>query len=151
MVMKVKTSELTDAALDWAVAKCEGLNPNTDPERRRQFVGYPGFAEANGFGYGIKQYSSDWSHGGPIIEREGISTIFVSGDLGEPKSYWVATANQQAWQYGYGPYHEQDEERSLQIHKSECLFFGPTPLIAAMRCYIASKLGDEIEVPEELI
>lgn len=27
---------------------------------------------------------------------------------------------------------------------------GPTTLIAAMRCYVASKLGDEVEVPEEL-
>jgi hypothetical protein len=27
---------------------------------------------------------------------------------------------------------------------------GPTPLIAAMRCYVVSKLGDEVEVPEEL-
>jgi len=30
-------------------------------------------------------------------------------------------------------------------------FFGPTPLIAAMRCYVASKLGDEVEVPEEFL
>lgn len=28
---------------------------------------------------------------------------------------------------------------------------GPTPLIAAMRCYVARKLGDEVEVPEELL
>jgi hypothetical protein len=34
------------------------------------------------------------------------------------------------------------------FHDEEC--FGPTPLIAAMRCYVASKLGDEVEVPEEL-
>ena len=27
---------------------------------------------------------------------------------------------------------------------------GPTPLIAAMRCYVAAKLGDDIEIPEEL-
>ena len=27
---------------------------------------------------------------------------------------------------------------------------GPTLLIAAMRCYVASKLGDEVEVPKEL-
>ena len=27
---------------------------------------------------------------------------------------------------------------------------GPTPLIASMRCYVASKLGDEVEVPEEV-
>lgn len=29
--------------------------------------------------------------------------------------------------------------------------YGPTPLIAAMRCYVASKLGDEIEIPSELL
>jgi hypothetical protein len=28
---------------------------------------------------------------------------------------------------------------------------GPTPLIAAMRCYVASKFGDEVETPEELL
>ena len=28
--------------------------------------------------------------------------------------------------------------------------WGTTPLIAAMRCYVASKLGDNIELPEEL-
>jgi hypothetical protein len=28
--------------------------------------------------------------------------------------------------------------------------YGPTPLIAAMRCYVASKLGDDIEIPEGL-
>ena len=29
-------------------------------------------------------------------------------------------------------------------------YTGPTPLIAAMRAYVASKMGDEIEMPEEL-
>ena len=28
---------------------------------------------------------------------------------------------------------------------------GPTPLIAAMRCFCCSKLGDEVEVPDELL
>ena len=28
---------------------------------------------------------------------------------------------------------------------------GPTPLIAAMRCYVRAKLGDEINIPEELL
>lgn len=27
---------------------------------------------------------------------------------------------------------------------------GPTPLISAMRCYVAFKLGDEVDVPDEL-
>lgn len=30
-------------------------------------------------------------------------------------------------------------------------FNGPTPLIAAMRCYVASKLGDEVDVPDDLV
>jgi hypothetical protein len=29
--------------------------------------------------------------------------------------------------------------------------YGHTPLIAAMRCYVASKLGDEVEIPQELL
>ena len=29
-------------------------------------------------------------------------------------------------------------------------FFGLTPLIAAMRCYVASKLGDEVGVTDEV-
>lgn len=28
--------------------------------------------------------------------------------------------------------------------------YGPTPLIAAMRCYVAANLGDEVEIPAEL-
>ena len=39
---------------------------------------------------------------------------------------------------------EDDETNTL-------LFSGPTPLVAAMRCYVASKLGDEVEVPDELL
>jgi hypothetical protein len=30
-------------------------------------------------------------------------------------------------------------------------YFGPTPLIAAMRCFVASKLGEEVELPNELV
>jgi hypothetical protein len=28
---------------------------------------------------------------------------------------------------------------------------GPTPLVAAMRCYVASKLGDTVEIPDDLV
>jgi hypothetical protein len=37
------------------------------------------------------------------------------------------------------------------LSENEFACFGDTPLIAAMRCYVASKLGDEVEVPAELI
>jgi hypothetical protein len=65
--------------------------------------------------------STDWAQGGPIIERERI-TIEWTGD---PDS-WCACIM-------------ADQE-----------VYGPTPLIAAMRVYVASKLGDEVEIPEEL-
>ena len=69
-------------------------------------------------------YSSDWAQGGPIIEREGINLRALSGAL------WEA----ETWSAEGGQY----------------LLDGPTPLIAAMRCYVASKLGDQVEVPNEL-
>jgi hypothetical protein len=30
-------------------------------------------------------------------------------------------------------------------------FLGTTPLIATMRCYVALKLGEKIEIPEDLV
>ena len=106
--MKVKTSELQGAALDWAVAKCEGMVPNTP------FI-------ASNKEYTFKP-STDWAQGGPIIERCCINVYYDGG------GYWCATTD------------SGDPPK-----------FGPTPLIAAMRCYVASKLGDEVDVPDELM
>jgi len=98
--MKIKTSELTGPALDWAVAKCEGSGQELS-------------------------YSTDWAQGGPIIERGMIGLEFLAGAGDAGMDVWVASIG----------------------GIDEC---GPTPLIAAMRCYVASKLGDEVEIPEEL-
>ena len=65
--------------------------------------------------------STDWAQGGPIIEREG---IFVGP--------WGHAPGGIAWK------------------SANKKFEGPTPLIAAMRCYVASKLGDTVEIPDEL-
>lgn len=67
-------------------------------------------------------FSTCWNKGGPIIEREGISWHCGS------KTSWHA--------YVCGSFEN---------------FSGQTPLIAAMRCYVATKLGDTVEVPEELL
>lgn len=68
----------------------------------------------------LPRYSIDWEYGGPIIERERIE---LKDDGGTD---WLAS------------------------HNNESVEFGPTPLVSAMRCYVASKLGDEVEIPEEL-
>ena len=73
-----------------------------------------------------EMYSTNWAQGGPIIEREGIT---VSRFNTYPD--WEAIM------------HETDDNLLT-------IAVGPTPLIAAMRCYVTSKLGVEVEVPDEL-
>ena len=113
----VKTSELTGAALDWAVAKCGEWDGNTDAD----LLGY--VRGADGWAYNP---SIDWSQGGAIIEWERICLTLPRWD-----GCWTAT--------------KVDEQ-----HDDHFVFHGPTPLIAAMRCYVASKLGEEVDVPNEL-
>jgi hypothetical protein len=97
----MKTSELTGAALDWAVAMAEN------------------WARAD---FEVKPYSTNWAQGGPIIER---AKIVISPD---PQHGWRAM-----------PYMDLTE------------FYGPTPLAAAMRCFVASVLGEEVGVPEGVL
>lgn len=68
--------------------------------------------------------STDWAQGGPIIEREKIDLAYHGGN---------------GW-------------RAAQVYRHDpATSYGPTVLIAAMRCYVASKLGDEVEITEELV
>ena len=111
----MKTSELTDRALDWAVAKCEGREVRAWAVHRR---------------LGRCDYSTNWSQGGPIIERERIDVLgMVRGEIGP----WTACLRKK-------------DEAPPWRHIAE----GPTPLVAAMRCFVLSRLGDEVEIPEEL-
>jgi hypothetical protein len=79
-----------------------------------------------GFG-SVVPYSTDWAQGGPIIEREWIEVVSWPNESDEDMR-WRAT------------------QHDLPMPVS---MVGPTPLIAAMRCYVASKLGEEIETPFE--
>jgi hypothetical protein len=74
--------------------------------------------------YGVGFFSTDWAKGGLIIEQEMI-------EIGahEPKDIeWVA-----------------------RDYWKENTMTGPTPLIAAMRCYVAAKLGEIVDVPVEFL
>jgi hypothetical protein len=124
----VKTSELTGAALDWAVAKCWYNDRHVELTEGKTGVrvlrdpSYSGTEHSHWF---VFFASTDWSQGGPIIEREKISLLaFGLVD-------WKAT-------FDYGGSSTSDQ-------------YGPTPLIAALRCYVTSKLGDNVEIPEELL
>ena len=201
----MKTSELTGAALDWAVAKCKGMlrrEPTT--AKYEDIKNYPlpfvlwevcdiyegdkfmrcdinpitvtrcginevagatmpsiSFTDINGTSAlgSIGDYfltlqdaedearltesggpfyegytpSTDWAQGGPIIEQfsENDSTFCL---FFNPYKDHPAYGNSRPWKAEY---------------KGQS-FYAETPLIAAMRCYVASKLGDEIELPEGL-
>lgn len=65
-----------------------------------------------------------WSQGGPIIERERITL---------------------------GPTPKEGEWYARSIVFPPVYWGGPTPLIAAMRCFVAYKLGPNIEIPKEIL
>ena len=134
----MKTNELTGHALNWAVAMAEG------DKVYRPRLGRPSdwdkeayLADGSDDRWDVRVQnpkvahfvdwtynpSGDWMQGGPIIEREKLD-VFCSGNV------WDASTG----------------DRHPNVIKS-----GTTPLVAAMRCYVASKLGDEVEIPAELL
>ena len=124
--MKVKVSELTRDALNWAVAKAEEHESRCAWMLEKYgYIAWQNYEQA--WGNPIPSYSMDGGSAVPIIEREGISVEFNKVPF---KSAWVA--------YKLEP-SEEDEPQG-----------GSTFLIAAMRCYCCAKLGNEIEIPQEL-
>jgi Protein of unknown function (DUF2591) len=128
----VRTSELDGLALDWAVAKCERLK--VARKNRKLFV--TGHMYLIGIPlhllYGAEKTrgwytpSTEWALGGRIIEQRGID-LHGSSFLGFDSSrIWSA---------------ERVIGNRIFTERGEC------PLLAAMRCYVASELGDEIGLP----
>lgn len=123
----VETSQLSGAALDWAVAKAVGHDAL--------------FGQWGTLHYGaiIRQPvdlfpdqtvpfrpSADWSQGGPLIQEEQVEICWQGID--GKAVFWIA--------------HHED------AHYNQS---GDTPLIAACRAIVAAELGDDVEVPAELV
>jgi hypothetical protein len=117
----MKTNELTGAGLDWAVARCENSDSGFFTDNKLVFINSPAF--------GVMRYQPTllWAQGGPIIERE-----LICLDCQFDANEWHA----------WTPAPEQVTGEAIAV--------GDTPLIAAMRCYVASKLGADVEIPQEL-
>jgi len=133
----MRTSELTGHALNWAVAQAEGdkvyrprLGRPSDWDKEAyladgsddRWVVRVQNPKVAHFVDWTYNPSGDWMQGGPIIEREKLD-VFCSGNV---------------WDASTGDRHPNE------------IRTGSTPLIAAMRCYVASKLGDEVEIPAAL-
>ncbi|WP_426576736.1 phage protein NinX family protein [Xenorhabdus stockiae] len=108
--MKIKTSELTGKALDWAVALSDGWDINF-------LIGMPKM---------IPEYSTDWDLCGQLIDDYSIDLsceIETTGTTWSAKEYYYSNG----WSYA------------------------ETPQIAICRAVVSSKLGDEVEIPSELM
>ena len=118
--MKKLTADLMGMSLNYAVAIVEGYNVHVDSNGDYIVQGYRPYPT------NLKQYypSGDWERGGPIIERERIRL--------DPR--------ESEWQASYW----DDEVENFRTS------YGPTALIAAMRCYVHSKLGNAVDIPEEM-
>lgn len=133
--MLIKTSELSGAALDWAVAQAVGHECGLIDRDRTIF----GCNAADGRQYVIgkishetvreclhAQYfrpSTNWAQCGPLVDE---FDVWLSSD---DDTYCAST----------------------HPHVNEYIRTGPTKLIAACRAIVAAKLGDEVEVPDELL
>lgn len=121
----MKVSELTGAELDYWVAKAEGRNIRSGA--KRLYVSSPG-----GFDTCMEDFSPStlWFYGGPIIEREQITVECwqdTDGRSGMRDVFWSASIHGSMKNEGREGYED-----------------GPTPLIAAMRAFVASKYGNEV-------
>lgn len=122
--MKIKLSEATPIQINWLVAKCEGIELNSQGLYNRLLV--DGHMSRGQEMLAPYRPTTDWAQGGPIIEREEIDlNCYESPKTGV--GWW-----------------------SAEITGTQAKAKAHTPLIAAMRCYVASKLGDEVKIPEEL-
>jgi hypothetical protein len=119
---KVPVNLMTENQLNWAVATALGMP--VYPSKRGTWLTAPygRFDASHKLPHWRPAY--DWSQGGPIIEDAGIMLV----------RYTAIPA------FKCGEYYWKANDMD-----------GATPLIAAMRCFVASKLGDQIELPEGVL
>ncbi|CDG95849.1 conserved hypothetical protein [Xenorhabdus bovienii str. puntauvense] len=120
--MKIKTSELTGRALDWAVCLAIGGAANKD-NTEVQAPNRDYYLLSNGKGNFAP--STDWSQCGELIDEYGIQLIWVSDATIEASSHLM---------------------NKLVVSE-----FGSNHLESACRLIVLGKLGDEVDIPDELV
>lgn len=123
----MKTKQLTGRALDYAVALAEGFVVSDDGKRYvtlvDEFTGWDDFA--------VPQYCTG-PQGDDIIDRELIGTDAGDGSFKGSKK-WAA------WMPGEMAFSAEDE------------ITGTTRREAAMRAWVFHKLGEDVDIPKELM
>ena len=133
-IVQVKDAE--GSVLDWMVAKCEVTRSVRMFENSKGFRVYKNERmKMQGINFAP---STVWAQGGPIIDRQDIQWCKLNGQI-------------EAWSgFDYIDW-RIDWDSEARMPEGSGFGIGPSILIAAMRCYVSSVLGDEVEVPDELI
>lgn len=132
---KIITQNLTGAALDWAVAMAIGVRPIVYETHC-----YIGLDPEEAF-----SPSSNPAQGQPIMERKGIATW--RREEGWSAAYPPASSDDHC-HVNHGWY---DPVGGAIDFASDAGAKGATQLQAAMRSLVNAKLGDVVEIPEELV
>lgn len=129
--MKIKVAEATPLQLDWLVELAKGTHWSLN--------GYFCFDNPKRYDKNPEwRYSTDWAQGGPIMLQNNIG-------YGTDDGPGLFIANRNCL------YTDRDQDgKAVLVFREIGAGYGPTPLIAGLRCWIAFKLGDEVEIPEEL-
>lgn len=143
--MKVCVNTLIGPALDWAVAHIEEKEAKQikahGPVHLWRTIGYAPLPF---------QPSQDWETGGPLIQKYGISLRKVrkvwyalsEDDCGTDVNVsWNSFTYRGAIHYGRG---------AQEIRRRQQRFDHESPLVAAMRCLVASRFPESIDIPQEL-
>lgn len=125
--MKIKTSELIGDALDWVVMGLifKGYEDMNNPIK-------PWVKERHDAGETCGSPSTNRDIGYEILETEGVYLFKRCNEHFKPADFWDASL----------PYDYRNQMRRVVS--------GPTPLIAICRCFVASKKGVVVEIPDEL-
>lgn len=144
--VKHAVAALEGALLDAAVAKAEGHEVRLAPER-------PGSGgplvcwQVRTASYVRELYppseafepSTEWAHGGPLVERERIVVV--------PTAKTCAAFYPVEYRVGETDPTGALDSKFVHFDRLHSWSTGPTPLIAAMRAYVASKFGEEVDLP----
>lgn len=121
--MKIEISKSSGRVLDWLVTTIE--DPQACTNGVEDWISRR--LRAVRSSQHLFHWSISWAEGGSIREREGIDMWCLTSTIYDDPMRWTAMHPKVGKEY-----------------------YGHTPLLAAMRCYVAFRLGDFVEVPDGL-
>lgn len=131
---KIKVSDASPTVLNHLVAKLEGHEWRCPWMLKESgLVQWQSYEAA--WGNPTPDYCDNWSDMGEVIDRTGMAVGRCWNDGQQRTNPYDAA-------YAYLPF-----------VGGECVGikeYGASPLIAAARCYVVSRMGNVVEVPDEL-